>query len=150
MLSYSLALRTDRSVDDVDQVLQDVLAATRARGGGDAGTALTARARAVTDRSVQASLDEALGGHVDVEVLIDVDPKADGYERARQDLAITSAVVAARTADAACLVLEYERVLMRYAEAGLTLHDWYPEWRDAEVVAALPVPYERTTATGAL
>jgi hypothetical protein len=149
VLNYSLALRTDRSPQDVDTLLQDLLAAAR-RDAGGGGLALAGLAQTVADASLQATLDEALEEHTDVEVRLELDPKADGYARARQDLAVVSAVVAARTAQAACLVLQYERVLMRLSGGRLTLHDWYPEWQDPEVVAALPVPFDRTPDPGLL
>jgi len=149
VFNYSLALRTDRSQQDVDALLQDLLAAARPDAGGS-GLALTGRVRPITDPSLQATLDEALEEHTDVEVRLDLDPKADGYAQARQDLAVVSAVVAARTAQAACLVFQYELVLMRFSGGRLTLHDWYPEWQDPEVVAALPVPFDRTDDPGLL
>ena len=147
MFIYSLALRTSRTSQDVDAALQDGLAARGRRPDDDS---LTGHAQPVTSPSLQATLDEALGEHVDVEVSLWLDPKSDGYEQARQDLAVVSAVVAARTAQAACLIFQYELVLMRFSGDRLTLHDWYPEWQDPEVVAALPVPFDRTADPGLL
>jgi len=148
VFSYSLALQTDWRPDDVDAQLQKVLVARRADRAGDDGTALTGRALPVTSASIQATLDDALGGHVDVEVRLELDPKSDGYEQARRDLAIAAAVVATSTARTACLAFEYERVLMRLDGGRLMLHDWYPEWHDPAVIAALPVPFDRSSDAG--
>lgn len=144
MINYSLALRTTWSADDVDALVQDALASRR--GAGD--HALTGRALPVADPSGHATLDEMLGAHTDVEVHLDLDAKADAYEHGRLDLAVVSAAVATRAAKSACLVMEYEQVLMRFADGRLTLHDWYPEWRDPEVIATLTVPYELTSDPG--
>lgn len=61
-----------------------------------------------------------------------------------------SATAAAQLGASACLVFEFEQVLMRRVGARLVLHAWYPEWVDPSVIAGLPEPFELTDEPGRL
>lgn len=152
MLDYPMALRTDLPIDAVRAEVRSRTDALVGSLGLPAG--VLSAAVADVDHPVTSEVyAELLGAPATCRVLLSVENKVDDeavYQAARRAMCVLAAGVAVATDAEACLTFQLDRVVMRRRGGRLELLEWFPEWRDGQVLADLGSPYTVTSEDGHL
>lgn len=150
MLTYPMGLRTGVPPGTAREVLRELSGLVPQPDGSLELDALTVTVGPVEGPG--SVYDDVLGEPADLEVVWSVDAKADddAYARARRTMAVASAVLSVRLDATSCLTYQLDAAVLRRVGGELVLYDWFPEWREPDVLAALPGPVRRTGEPGRL